>query len=234
MSGLANLKVATEPSTSDRISDQIRQLIVDGSLEPGERISESKLAAQLGISRSPVREALQTLVRQRLLVTAPNKTMVVARFTTADIHEIYEARQAIESHAGLRLINQSPALRQEACDQLEPILDELGRALRTGDRLQVSRIDLKFHTAFVAAVGNGRLLEAYTVLSAESLACINSLEIAYPSGADLVQDHQQLIDLLLAGDGNGLTKAIEDHLALAARHLSETRSNPPAQSLKID
>lgn len=222
MSGLGDLTLPVQRSRSEQISDEIRQLITDGSLAPGERISESSLATKLGISRSPVREALQSLVRQRLLVTAPNKTMVVARFTADDIREIYDARQAIEKHAGKTLTELPDASRHEACDALQAELDRMAEAIRTGDPHTVSRADLQFHTSFVTSAGNARLTAAYEILSAEALTCINWLEDARPSGEELVQDHRDLLQLLTAGDGEALTEAIEQHLNVATDHLLDT------------
>ncbi len=223
MSGLGDLTLPVQRSRSEQISDEIRQLITDGSLAPGERISESNLAARLGISRSPVREALQSLVRQRLLVTSPNKTMTVARFTADDVHEIYDARQAIEKHAGQKLTALPDDERQHVCDTLHDGLDHLAEAVQTGDPHTISRADLQFHTAFVTAAGNSRLTAAYEILSAEALTCISWLEDALPSGDELVQDHRTLLNLLTAGDGAALAQAIEQHLNLATDHLLDTR-----------
>ena len=77
----------------------------------------------------------------------------------------------------------------------------------------------------VASGGNGRLVDAYSILSAQTLACINRLEIALPSGEEIIADHAILIDALAAGERDQLLKAISDHLSVAASHLT----TPPCE-----
>lgn len=225
VSGLSTLKTLERKSTSDRISEELRQMIIEGRLKPGEQLAEARIAELLDVSRAPVREALQQLVQQKLLVSARNKGVSVASFTASDIWEIYDARCAIESHAAGRIIDGGPGARARASDALRAVLDRLRTALKQGDHRKVSAADLDFHTALVAAAGNSRLVDAYSILSAQTLACINRLEIAIPSGEELVDEHSVLIDALAAGEREALLKAINDHLTLAASHLTAPQSH---------
>ncbi|GHH65620.1 GntR family transcriptional regulator [Promicromonospora soli] len=220
VSGLSGLKTFERKSTSDRISEELRQMIIEGRLRPGEPLAETRIAELLDVSRAPVREALQQLVQQKLLVSARNRGVSVAAFTASDIWEIYDARCAIESHAAGRIIDGGPGTRARATDALRAVLDRLRIALKQGDRRKISAIDLEFHTTLVASAGNSRLDDAYSILSAQTLACINRLEIALPSGEELVDEHGVLIDALAAGERETLLKAINDHLTLAASHLT--------------
>ena len=83
-------------STTDRVYAELRRLIISGTLAPGQALNEKTVADQLGVSRSPVREAFQRLVTERLLLAERNKSVTVKEFTDADIQEIYAARIAIE------------------------------------------------------------------------------------------------------------------------------------------
>ena len=85
---------------------------------PGEQLGEARIAELLGVSRAPVREALQQLVQQKLLVAARNKGVSVVSFTATDIWEIYDARCAIESHAAVRILDGGPGTRARATDDL--------------------------------------------------------------------------------------------------------------------
>lgn len=225
VSGLSTLKTLERKSTSDRISEELRQMIIEGRLKPGEQLAEARIAELLDVSRAPVREALQQLVQQKLLVSARNKGVSVVSFTASDIWEIYDARCAIESHAAGRIIDGGPGARARASDALRAVLDRLRTALKQGDHRKISAADLDFHTALVAAAGNSRLVDAYSILSAQTLACINRLEIAIPSGEELVDEHSVLIDALAAGEREALLKAINDHLTLAASHLTAPQSH---------
>jgi DNA-binding GntR family transcriptional regulator len=228
MAGLSNLKALELRSTADSISDELRQMIIDGTLQPGEQLGEAKIAGQLGVSRAPVREALQLLVQERLLVAARNKGVSVVSFTPADIREIYDARLAMEKHAVSQIISAGPAARSSAAKELSRLLPKLAEAIQAGDRRRISAIDLEFHTGLIAAAGNSRLLHAYTILSAEALACINRLEIAHPTGPDLVSDHEELIELLAQGDLDDALNAFSSHLNVAATRLT----SPPAVDAK--
>ena len=224
--GLSALKTMEWKSTSDRISDDLRQMIIEGQLVPGEQLGEARIAELLGVSRAPVREALQQLVQEKLLVAARNKGVSVVSFTATDIWEIYDARFAIESHAAVRIIDGGPGMRARAIDDLRAVLERLGTAAKRGNHREISTTDLDFHMTLVASGGNGRLVDAYSILSAQTLACINRLEIALPSGEEIIADHAILIDALAAGEKDQLLKAISDHLSVAASHLT----TPPAKT----
>ncbi|MBT0566807.1 GntR family transcriptional regulator [Williamsia sp. CHRR-6] len=224
MAGLDSLRTLERKSTSARIVAELRQMIIEGELAPGEQLAEARIAELLGVSRAPVREALQQLVQQQLLVAARNRGVSVVTFSSADIWEIYDARVAIETHAAKRILDRGPQTAR-ACDELRTCLDELRRAVGRNDRRLVSAADLEFHRTFVAAAQNSRLTDAYTILSAQALTCINRLELARPSGTEIIDDHQVLVDLLARSDGEGLQAAIVDHLTAAARNLTA----PPAR-----
>jgi len=220
VSALSGLKTMQRKSTSDQISDELRQMIIEGALMPGEQLGEARIAEQLGVSRAPVREALQQLVQQKLLVAARNKGVSVVSFSAADIWEIYDARCAIESHAAIRILDGGPGSRARATDDLRTALGDLRTALKRRDHRQISTADLDFHMTLVASAGNSRLVDAYSILSAQALACINRLEIAFPSGDEVIDDHEILIAAIARGDRDAMVKAITDHLSVAAGHLT--------------
>jgi DNA-binding GntR family transcriptional regulator len=230
VSGLSQLKTLERKSTSDRISDELRQMIIEGSLLPGEQLGEARIAEQLGVSRAPVREALLQLVQQKLLVASRNRGVSVVSFTATDVWEIYDARCAIESHAAVRINDAGPGSRARATDALRTVLEALRAAVKRGDHRQISAADLDFHKTLVAAAGNSRLVDAYSILSAQTLTCINRLEIAIPSGDEVIDEHEVLIDAIASGEQDTIVKSITDHLTLAASHLTA----PPAKGSGTD
>lgn len=215
--GLAALQIR---SVADRIVDELRRLIVSGALEPGEVLNENRLAEQLGVSRSPVREALQRLVTERLLISERNKSVTVKKFTAADFAEIYDARLAIESHAAARVIANGAAQVDLAVARLETALVTLTHAVASGDWFQTAQADQAFHQELVRSGGNNRLVEAYRLLSAETITCMTWLENALPSGEDLVREHQDFIDCLRAHDSARILGVIGQHLTSASATLS--------------
>jgi len=215
--GLAALKLQ---STADRVCEELRRLVVSGALEPGQRLNEKDVAEQLGVSRSPVREALQRLVGERLLIAERNKSVTVKRFTIEDINEIYDARIAIESHAAATVIAAGPQKIAETTALLEHALQRLRAALDTGERIVIAEADLAFHQQLVRCGGNSRLSEAYLLLSAETVTCMTRLENARPSGDELIQDHRDFIHALTTQDPNRTSRVIAQHLDRASTNLS--------------
>lgn len=207
-------------SIADRVGDELRRLIISGTLKPGQPLNEADVAEQLGVSRSPVRAALQRLVAERLLVAEPHKSVTVKEFTEDDIAEIYDARLAIETHAATSVISAGQEPVERAAQLLQDALQAIPRALVTGDRLKIVEADLCFHRQLVSCGGNHRLAEAYGLLSAETITCMTWLEVARPSGDELEQEHQVLIDALKGEDPGEMSRVIAHHLTGASHRLS--------------
>jgi len=218
--GLATLHI---PSTADRVRDELRRLIIAGVLEPGRALNEKDVAEQLGVSRSPVREALQRLVAERLLVAARNKSVTVKRFTTEDVTEIYDARIAIENHAAVTVMADGPQRISETRALLEDALVQLRVALDADDPVEVAEADLAFHQQLVRCGRNSRLTDAYLLLSAETLTCMARERLTLRSADELMRDHRELVDALVANDPDRMSWLIAQHLRRASSNLA-TRS----------
>jgi DNA-binding GntR family transcriptional regulator len=130
----------------------------------------------------------------------------------------------------VRINDAGPGSRARATDALRTVLEALRAAVKRGDHRQISAADLDFHKTLVAAAGNSRLVDAYSILSAQTLTCINRLEIAIPSGDEVIDEHQVLIDAIASGERDTIVKSITDHLTLAASHLTA----PPTKGSGTD
>ena len=209
--------------TAQLIADQLREQIVQGVFTPGEQINESVLAAQLRTSRGPVREALQRLCQEGILVSRRNRGVFVLELTTKDVKEIYAVRQAVESTAADALLDAGPKQVKETSQALKSIIKDMAKQVAVSDWQAISRLDMQFHTTFVAGTANTRLIRIYETLAAESRMCILNLAVSYPRIDALVQEHQNLLDLLEAGDREELHKAIARHMQKAVEDLTATR-----------
>ena len=206
-----NLSAIDYPSISTTIAEQIRGIIRSGSLRPAQPLSESKIAAQLNVSRGPVREALQLLVQERLLVRIPNRGVFVADITPEDVAEIYEVRHALEARCGAKLLAGDEGLLRQTVLRLRVIVDRMGTAEQARQWGEVIELDLAFHTTLVDAVGNSRIKRAYSTLMVESSLSINRLERWYPDDASLVDEHLRIIEALAARDEAAFAEALEFH-----------------------
>lgn len=214
------LSPLTFTSTTDRVCTELRRLIISGTFAPGQPLNEKAVAAQLGVSRSPVREAFQRLVTERLLLAERNKSVTVMEFTGADIQEIYDARTAIETHCAQTVVSTGHSAIAVTVKSLANALQTLRRQLDTGDRLRIGEADLAFHQALVEGAGNSRLTAAYRLLSAEAITCMAWLEHLHQSGEELIQDHRDYIDALQSPDPGRITSVITEHLSRANSNLS--------------
>ena len=125
VSGLSRLKTMERKSTSDRISDELRQMIIEGSLLPGEQLGEARIAEQLGVSRAPCARRSNSWCSRSCWSPPATRASRWSRFSAADIWEIYDARCAIESHAAVRILDGGPGARARTTDELRTALDAL-------------------------------------------------------------------------------------------------------------
>lgn len=213
--------------TAQLIADQLREQIVQGSIRPGQQINESLLARQLNTSRGPLREALQRLCQEGILISRRNYGVFVSEVEMQDLKEIYELRESVESAAASRLLDGSPKKIADTCEVLKEIVGEMAMQVAIADWQTIARLDMQFHSALVAGTGNSRFIRLYKTLAAESRMCILDLEVCYPRVDVLVEEHQNILDLLEAGDRNGLLKTIKRHMQKAVEDLTATRQDRP-------
>lgn len=208
--------------TAQLIADHLREQIIQGIFRPGQQVNESVLAGQLHTSRGPVREALQRLAQEGILVSLRNRGVFVPELSIDDIKEIYAVREAVESASANILLTTGPELVDRTCRLLQATLTEMAAQVELSDWKALTRLDMKFHTSFVEGTGNSRLIRIYDTLAAESRMCILNLQVSYPRVDALVQEHQNLLDLLEGGDNEGLQQAISCHLRKAVDDLTAT------------
>lgn len=225
MVGSRRLTPLNARNTSMVIADQIRDRIIDGSYSPGEQINEANVAAELGISRGPVREALQRLNQEGLLVSFRNRGVFVVELSREDVAEIYGARAAIEVGAAWTLVHGEVAVLKATAARLSAIVDQMQPFIDRADWLRLAERDLAFHTALVAATANSRMSRMYSTLAAEARICMANLETAYYRPEALVEEHRLLVDLLLGGDWNALESGIHEHMDTAIGDLSRAMAD---------
>nr|WP_314145353.1 GntR family transcriptional regulator [uncultured Rhodococcus sp.] len=216
-------------NTSMVIADQIRDRIIDGSYAPGEQINEANVAAELEISRGPVREALQRLNQEGLLVSYRNRGVFVVELSSEDVAEIYESRAAIEVGAAWTLVHGDRAHLVSAADELSAIVMQMQPFIDRADWRGLAERDLAFHTALVAATRNSRMSRMYATLAAEARICMANLETAYYRPEALVEEHQLIVDLLLGSDWDALEKGVHEHMDTAIHDLTRAMVEEQAE-----
>ena len=178
------------------VTERLRDSIVDGSLVPGSQLSEAELATRFGVSRGPVREALQRLIQEGLVRAEPHRGVFVPVLTDADVRDIYLARMALESAAVHHIMASSKS--DLAADALDMHVDRMAEAEAADDWEAVGRHDLDFHTALVAATGSERLQRMFSTVISETRLCLGVLTSADARG-DLVDEHRQISAMVRTG-----------------------------------
>ena len=211
------LRPITRQSTASAIAEQLRDAIASGRFAPGEQLTEQGLAEELDVSRGPVREALQRLLQEGLVVGERNRGVVVMSLSPDDIADLYLARLAVERQAALLL-----AARRDpdALAPLENLVARMVTATRAHRWTQAAELDRDFHAALVAATGSNRLVRMFATLMVETRLCLTALRSARPQRADLVHEHEQVIAAIRSGNATRINAVLEDHMTSAVANLA--------------
>lgn len=198
------------------VGERIRSDIIDGVLRPGTQLNEVELAASFGVSRGPVREALQRLIQEGLLRSEPHRGVFLPILSVADIDDIYLAREALETAALRRIAgSRRAASSYEALDQIVRAMES---AEKSDDWKAVVSRDLDFHTALVEAADSPRLKRMFTTVMSETRLCLVMLTDAYEGREDLVrrrddlvEEHRQILDLVRSDEVESAVAVLKKH-----------------------
>lgn len=194
--------------------DQLREMIVEGALKPGARISEKDLCDSLEISRTPLREALKVLAAEGLITLFARRGAAVSDLTSEKLGEKFEAIRMVEAFALSRASedNVGPLV-----DQLQAIQDEMAAALAKGNVKRYFASNEQFHKAIVASTGNETLIDIHTSLSGHlRRARVFGLH-SRPINHKFINEHARVIKALRKGDFAGAQKEISSHLTAVER-----------------
>lgn len=204
-----DLEPVPRRSTVEIISDELRAAIMHGSLSPGTQLGEADLASRLGVSRGPLREAMQRLVQEGLLRSEPHRGLFVITLAEKDVEDVYLSRLAIERAACQMIMQRN---RGEALVRLTEALDAFVDVADKRDRAAISDADQSFHQVLVAASGSPRLERMAQTLLVEARMCLGALQEKYPEPEDLVEEHRRIVEAISDGDEERLLRLIEDHM----------------------
>ena len=202
------------PTVVDYAYEEIwkRVIMIGGSEE--QRLSDVTLSEQLGMSRTPVRQALERLVQEGLVRSDPRRGFWTATYTAQDIHEIYDLRGALEVLA-VRLA--APRLSQENLKAHLEALYAVRAELDTHPVLRFLQVDLRFHMLITRASNNGRLIHSLSMVRSQ-LSMFQMQDTFYPKRMEIaLNDHEQILLALLAGNVDEAADCLARHI----RHAKE-------------
>jgi len=213
-------------STVEYLADQLRTAVMTGQLAQGEQLGEAKLAEHFEVSRGPLREAMQRLVSEGVLVAIRNRGVFVPQLSLADVVDVYHTRTAIERGA-LDLVLAGD--RAGTGRRLDPTVTAMRRAADGGHDAAVSDADLAFHQTLVDCSGSLRLIRAMRTLVVETRMCLGELETSYPDLDSQVAEHEALRDAIVDGPSGEAERLLLAHMADAVDRLVAKRTPTGAQ-----
>ncbi|RYF15490.1 MAG: GntR family transcriptional regulator [Comamonadaceae bacterium] len=189
---------------TDLAYERLREGIVAGELKLGQQVSEAQLAQRLGISKTPVREALVRLKMEGLVDIQPQRGTFVFRLTPEQVGQLCRYRAMIETAA---LREAAAGDREELLQRLRGHVTEMARAEVAGDRTRLSRLDMNFHFEVIAACPNPYLRAAYELIRYQLIALRHRSPIS-----NMVDSHQVLVDALQRGDVEAACGMLREHV----------------------
>jgi DNA-binding GntR family transcriptional regulator len=202
--------LGTRRNLREEITRTLRAAVISGELCPGEVYSAPSLAAQFGVSATPVREAMLDLSAEGLVETVRNKGFRVTELSEKDLDELSELRALIEVPTVRRIaaVGVPPAV----LDELRPLATEIEAAAARRDLIAHVAADMEFHLRLLAQAGNQQLVETVRSLRSRSrlygLRSLAARDTLVPSA----HEHAELLDLLATGDADGTEDLMRRHI----------------------
>lgn len=194
----------------------LRAAILSGAIDPGTRLGEVELAEQLGVSRTPVREALRRLAADGLVEVRPNRGARVAQWSTGDLEEIYELRALLESHGAARAAGRIEAAKLAGLEDLCTAMEACVRRGRKRDLDRLTSLNADFHQRVLDASDSPRLTALMPVVVRVPLMVRTFHRYSPEALARSLGHHRELVAALRAGDGEWARSVMRSHV-LAAR-----------------
>ena len=203
----------------ERAYDELKRRILSEDYPPGSFLAERRLAEELGMSKTPVKAALERLESEGFVVVSPQQGIVVREFSVHEIGDLYEIRSALESFT-LRCV--AGRLKSEQIEQLEKNLAAFRETSRTDDIVKAVALDAEFHFLFARFLDNHEILRVMENLRQKMHRTITRVFHLYPGRIDDSHaEHRAIVNLVIAGDRQAAGDLIEQHLQRGKRLILE-------------
>jgi len=198
------------------VYETLREAISNGKLSPGERLMEIQLAEELGVSRTPVREAIRKLELERFVVMIPRRGTYVSNMSLKDITEVFEIRGALDAlAAGLA----TERITEDELEEMERLLVDLGDSIERHDMARIVEIDGAFHDILYRASRNERLVGVISNLR-EQFTRFRTTSINYPGRVQfMLSEHRQLVEAIAQRDSDLAQQKAREHIENAEQTL---------------
>lgn len=204
------LEPVVQESTPSLIARTLRKGISDGSLRPGAQLGEAALARSLGVSRGPLREAMQRLTQEGLLVSHRNRGLFVADLVPEDVEDMYLLRTTVETAALERVLDLG--LGEATADALDAAVDEMAALADEPRSAAMVAADLDFHHALVEAARSPRLSRVHETVLVETSMCLHAMRGTYTEAEARLVEHRAIADAVRAGGPGRARDLLVEHM----------------------
>jgi DNA-binding GntR family transcriptional regulator len=193
----------------EEAAERLRDMIVEGELAPGERITEQSLCDRMGLSRTPLREAIKTLTSEGLIVLQPNRGATVASLSLDDIEDTFRVIGALEALAGeMACAN----LRHDDIAEIRVLHYQMALHRTRNQRLEYFKLNQRIHEKIVELSGNAVLLETHKRLGGRIRRHRFAANLAPERWDQAIREHEEMLQALDARDGKKLAEVLRRHL----------------------
>ncbi|HEV2274102.1 MAG TPA: GntR family transcriptional regulator [Acidobacteriaceae bacterium] len=219
-------KLETPQNLTVLAYDSIKRYILEGNLDEDSRLTEESLSSQLGISKSPVREALISLQTEGLIRIEPRRGAFLRRFSLQEVKDLYDLREALEVYA-VSIVEITPQLTVE----LKKSVERTRKLVRMHDKIGHIEEDMKFHGLISKAAGNSELCRVLANIQNQIWLCRSKTYSLSSSTA--AEAHHAIVSALSAGDRKAAQTCMRNHIALVRTRLMKfIAQRPPSESLE--
>lgn len=193
----------------DVVFKTLREAILKGNLAPGERLMEIQLANQLGVSRTPIREAIRKLELEGLVIMIPRRGAEVARITEKDLKDVLEVRTSLEE---LAISLACERISDVSVEALKEALKNFEAAINGGDVTKIAESDVAFHDIIFAATDNARLIQIVNNLREQMYRYRLEYLKDYTTHDRLYKEHEEIVAAIADRDKALARKLIVEHI----------------------
>lgn len=193
----------------DVVFKTLREAILRGDLAPGERLMEIKLANQLGVSRTPIREAIRKLELEGLVVMVPRKGAEVAKITEKDLRDVLEVRASLEE---LAISLACERITDEKIAELKDALEQFRTVIKGQDVAKIAQMDVAFHDVIFESTQNARLVQMVNNLREQMYRYRLEYLKDFSTHSRLDEEHVKIFEAVSARDIESATALIREHI----------------------
>jgi len=216
--------IAEHQPLPDKIANFVREAIIVGKLKPGEKISEAKLADELHISRTPIREAIRMLESEGFVSIIPRRGTIVSEFSLEDLYEYFQIKACLEAFAAANVVG---LLSERDINKLKRLNEEEMSAVKASDFSHYLRIHDEFHQTFLVRTGNRKLALVIQQLGFH----IRRLEKIFNDHPEIFitcsETHGDLITAFEARDANRVRTIVEQNILHIAENIRQYEDDFP-------